>query len=247
MPELSARGPVLVHFFDFAQLNSVRALPYAIAWHGRYAPAGLATLAIHSPRFAFTADPQGLATAIARLGIRHPVADDSDHSIWRDYGVEGWPSLFLWGRGGALRWFHFGEGEYRATEEAIQEELRRGGFEGELPAPLEPLRPTDAPGALVAAPSQEVFPGGGAPTPWSPSAAEQALEVEYAAGGAFASIDGTGELAVSLDGGPSRPFAVDAPALYRLAEHPRHGRHRLLLEAAPGLRIWSVSFAPGLP
>ena len=30
--ELTAAGPVLVHFFDFAQLNSVRALPYVIAW-----------------------------------------------------------------------------------------------------------------------------------------------------------------------------------------------------------------------
>ena len=30
--ELTAAGPVLVHFFDFAQLNSVRALPYAIEW-----------------------------------------------------------------------------------------------------------------------------------------------------------------------------------------------------------------------
>ena len=40
LAELTAAGPVLVHFFDFAQLNSVRALPYAIAWDRRYRDAG---------------------------------------------------------------------------------------------------------------------------------------------------------------------------------------------------------------
>ncbi len=54
-PELAAllaTGPVLVHFFDFAQLNSVRALPYVIEWDRRYREAGLGTVGVHSPRFA---------------------------------------------------------------------------------------------------------------------------------------------------------------------------------------------------
>ena len=54
MAELTVAGPVLVHFFDYAQLNSVRALPYVIAWDRRYRDAGLTTLGIHSPRFKFT-------------------------------------------------------------------------------------------------------------------------------------------------------------------------------------------------
>src|SRR6266480_2696617 len=116
---LTARGPVLVHFLDFAQLNSVRALPYPIAWAERYREAGLTVLGIHSPRFPFTADEAALRTCLERLGVRHPVAADLDHAVWHDYGCEGWPSLFLWSRGGVLRWFHFGEGEYEATERAI--------------------------------------------------------------------------------------------------------------------------------
>ena len=55
MAELTAAGPVMVHFFDFAQLNSVRALPYAIAWDERYRDAGLTTVGVHTPRFGFTA------------------------------------------------------------------------------------------------------------------------------------------------------------------------------------------------
>jgi hypothetical protein len=101
---LTAAGAVLVHFFDFAQLNSVRALPYVRAWRDRYATHGLAVLGVHSPRYRFGAQRDVLAQGLARLGVEHPVADDSRYALWHDYGCRGWPSLYLWGRGGTLRW-----------------------------------------------------------------------------------------------------------------------------------------------
>jgi hypothetical protein len=247
MAELTAAGPVLVHFFDFAQLNSVRALPYAIAWDERYRDAGLATFGIHSPRFAFTAERKVLAAALERLGVRHPVADDSRYAAWHDYGCKGWPSLFLWGQGGALRWYHFGEGEYAATEEAIVEELEALDPRFEPPAALEPLRPSDAPGALVAPPSEELFPGGSTSEPWRRSGGTDTLELSYAAGGVHASVSGRGELRVTLDGGEGRGVEVEAPGLYDLAVHSRHERHELRLSASPGVELYSVSFSAGLP
>ena len=246
MERLTARGPLLVHFLDFAQLNSVRALPYAIAWAERYGDAGLAVVGVHSPRFAFTADARVIESGLGRLGVAHPVAADLDYAIWHDYGCEGWPSLFLWGRGGALRWFHFGEGSYEATERAIQEELRATNGAGSLPEPMTPLRPSDAPGALVIAPTEELLPGGSLGEAWSPSASEPVLEVDYAAGGAYATVDGKGELGVVLDG-EERSIAVETSGLYELADHPHHSEHRLQVEPGPDVRVWSVSFAPGVP
>jgi hypothetical protein len=245
--ELLASGPVLVHFFDFAHLNSRRALPYMLAWHKRYADVGLTVLGAHTPRFPFTSERGKLAAAIERLGIKYPVADDSGDELWQDYGCRGWPSLFLWGQEGTLRWFHFGEGDYAGTEEAIVEELRRRDPALELPAPLEPLRPEDAPGALVAPPSEELFPGGSVSEPWRASQATDPLEFEYAAGGAYASVDGSGELSVSLDGEPSTAIEVHAAGLYELASHPRHSEHRLRLELDGDLAVYSVSFAAALP
>jgi hypothetical protein len=246
LAELTAAGPVLVHFFDFAQLNSLRALPYVLAWGERYRDAGLATLGIHSPRFGFSAEGPVLGPALERLGVAHPVADDSRYAAWHDYGCKGWPSLFLWGQGGALRWAHFGEGEYEATERAIAAELAALDPGFDPPPPLDPLRPTDATGAMVVPPSEEVLPGGSLTEPWT-GGADGALELEYAAGGAHASIDGEGELRVTLDGGGPRPLAIEAPGLYDLTLHPRHERHALRLEAAAGLAIYSVSFSPALP
>ena len=247
MAELTARGPVLVHFFDFAQLNSVRALPYVIAWDARYRSAGLTTLGVHSPRFPFTSGRATLGPALGLLGVSHPVADDSRFDIWHDYGCKGWPSLFLWNQGGALGWFHFGEGEYAATEAAIVEGLAAAGSGFTAPAPLAPIRATDASGALVAPPSEEVFPGGAADRPWRPLGGGGPLELDYEAGGAHASTNGTGALRVSVDGRAVREIRVAAPGLVDLAVHPRHERHTLRLDADEGIEIYSVSFSAGIP
>jgi hypothetical protein len=247
MPALTASGPVLVHFLDFSQLNSVRTLPYLTEWDRRYREAGLTTIGVQAPRFPFGSDAAVVATELNRLGVEFPVAVDSAHELWHAYGCEGWPSLFLWSTGGALSWFHFGEGEYLATELAIQEELRELDALRSLPEPMEPLRASDAPNARVMPPTPEVFPGGSWEQPWVPAPGQSELTIDYAAATAAATVEGGGELWFEIDGGRRRSIAVDGPRLHTLAEHDRHEAHRLRLEASGDLRIWSVSFAAGLP
>ena len=124
---------------------------------------------MQAPRFPFGADPDNVAAGLRELGVEFPVAIDAERELWHAYGCEGWPSLFLWTTGGALSWFHFGEGEYLGTEEAIQEELRELDALRSLPEPMEPLRPSDSPGARVMPPTPELFPGGSWEQPWTPA------------------------------------------------------------------------------
>jgi hypothetical protein len=243
MPALTAAGPVLVHFFDFSQLNSVRTLPYLVEWDRRYCEMGLTTIGMQAPRFPFGSDPGQVSAGLDDLGVGFPVAVDAEHELWLAYGCEGWPSLFLWTTGGALSWFHFGEGEYLGTEMAIQEELRELDALRSLPEPMDPLRPSDPPGAKVMPPTPEFFPGGSWETPWT----DGALEIDYEAGGAYATVEGTGTLSVTIDGGDTYQLQIDGAAHYTLAEHERHETHHLKLVPSPGLRIWSVSFAAGIP
>jgi hypothetical protein len=248
MAALTAAGPVLIHFMDFAQLNSVRTLPYVVEWERRYRDTGLEVIGVQAPRFPFGSDPEAVRTGLARLEVDFPVAVDARRDLWHLYGCSGWPSLFIWGQGGALRWAHFGEGEYRATEEAIQEELRESDALQFLPATLDPIRPTDTPGAKVIPPSQEAFPGGEDwQHPWTANLDSDALTYDYSAGGAHVTAEGVGTLEYRLDRGEPRQFQVDGPALYTVAEHARHETHQLALHPEEDLQIWSVSFSAGLP
>ena len=247
MPALTAGGPALVHFLEVGQVNSVRSLPYLTEWSRRYRAAGLSVIGVQAPRFPFAAEPEAVAAALDEHGVEFPVAIDAEHRLWSAYGCEGWPSLFLWSLGGALAWVHFGEGEYRATEEAIQAELREIDALRELPQPMAPLRATDAPGAKVMPPTPELFPGGSWERPWVAGIDGEDLALDYQAGGAFATVEGVGEIEVEIDGHWHSVPAGPAPGLRTLAEHPGHEAHDLVLRAAEGVKIWSISFAAGVP
>jgi len=228
MPALTAGGPALVHFVEYAQLNSVRTLPYLVEWQRRYR------------------EPENVAAGLRDHGVEFPVAIDADHELWSAYGCEGWPSLFLWSLGGSLTWAHFGEGEYRATEEAIQAELREMDALQDLPEPMAPLRPTDGPGARVIPPTPEHFPGGSWERPWVAGEDGEDLALDYQAGGAYATVEGEGELQAEIDG-EWTTVPAGPPGLRTLAEHPAHEAHRLVLRPAPGTKVWSLSFAAGVP
>ena len=66
--------PVLVEFWDFCRVNSLRTLPYLKAWHERYAADGPAR---DRRPHARASRPRATRTrsraAVARLGIEHPV------------------------------------------------------------------------------------------------------------------------------------------------------------------------------
>jgi len=244
--KLTARGPVLVHFGCIGHAASVRTLPYAVAWHLRYAEAGLTVLGVNSPRFPVAREPGELAAALERIGVRFPVTADNEYTVWRAYGCEGWPSTFLWGQGGTLRWFQFGEGEYAATEGEIRALLPAGAREAGLPTPLSPLRPADAPGAKVIPPTAEILPGGDPERPLRASAGSAPIELGFEGAGVAVTAAGPGELAARLDGGDEQVVEVGAPGVYELAGYQRHGSHRLSLRASPGLEIYCLSFAPGV-
>jgi hypothetical protein len=244
MAEMTAGGPVLVHFFDFAQLNSVRTLPYVAEWANRYREHGLTVVGVQTPRLKFMGGDEALRRGVEGLGLGFPVALDSKRDLWLDYGCRGWPSLFLWAQGGALAWFHFGEGEYFATETAIQEELRSEDVTRVLPGPVEPLRATDRPGAVVLNPTAELFPA--TDRAWTAAEDGAGVDVDYEGGGAFITAEGEGTIEAQLDGEPLAPVVVDGAGLYAVAEHPVHERHRVGLTLPEGVALWSVSFAAGV-
>jgi len=240
---LTARGPLLVHFFEAGELSGIRTLPFVSGLHDRYRESGLSVLGVHSPRSDLARSDEALAGAVRRLELPFPVANDREHRIWHAYGCKGWPSTFLWGRGGTLRWVRFGEGAYHETEAEVRAELR-GGDGHDLPEPtLGPPVRSSGPG--LEKPSDEVFPGGSYDRPWTPSEPGEPLIVEYAGGGAWAALDGAGTVSVALDSEPTSDLHAAEPGLYELTSHDRHGLHEVRLDLDGEVRIWSLAFTPG--
>ena len=186
--------PVLVEFWDFCRVNSLRTLPYLKAWHERYAADGLRVIGVHTGAVPPSRDEAEIAAAVQRLGIEYPVVIDMELEIWDFYGNEGWPGRYLWDAKGALFSMHYGEGAYAETERAIQALL---GVERE---PLAPLRREDEPGAELPAQTEDQ-PGD--------------YVGPYEAGGAWAVLSGTGEVRVG-----DRRFEVAHPGAHPLVAHP---------------------------
>jgi thiol-disulfide isomerase/thioredoxin len=138
---------VLVTFWDYASVHCLRVLPYLRAWNERYAELGLTVIAVHSPEFPFAKDRERVIHAAAELDIPYAVALDPDFLAWQAFRNRFWPSTYLFDISGALRYFHFGEGDYEACEHAIQECLTEIHPEHAWPELLMPFRPEDRPGA----------------------------------------------------------------------------------------------------
>ena len=69
-----------------------------------------------------------MRAAIARTGIRYPVAQDNELATWNAWGNQYWPAEYLIDARGRVRHAHFGEGDYAGSERAIRTLLaERGG------------------------------------------------------------------------------------------------------------------------
>src|SRR5262245_60206497 len=124
----SLRGKVvLVNFWTYSCINSLRELPYIKAWAAKYKEAGLVVIGIHSPEFGFEKNPANVKNAVSDLKIVFPVPIDSDHSIWSAFRNQYWPADYFIDRKGRIRYHHFGEGEYEKSERVIQDLLRENG------------------------------------------------------------------------------------------------------------------------
>jgi AhpC/TSA family len=221
---------VLVEFWDFARINSLRTLPYLKEWHARYADAGLRVVGVHTPGYSFGRDRDTVARAVERLEIPYAVALDPGYELWRTYGNKGWPGRYLFDRTGRLTLIHYGEGEYDDTERAIGELL------GVDVDPVEPMRQEDAPGVLlepqtadIALPRDrdrlELVRDWTDGEDWIAAAdAGAAARFSYTAGAAYAALSGGGT----------------EPGLYELEEG--------VVEAeSPGLRLHGVQSTPVPP
>jgi thiol-disulfide isomerase/thioredoxin len=124
----SLRGNVvLVDFWTYTCINSLRPLPYVKAWAAKYKSDGLVVIGAHTPEFSFEKEQVNVQNAVNDLKISYPVAIDSNYAIWNAFSNDYWPAQYLIDANGRVRYRHFGEGDYVEIERAIKRLLREKG------------------------------------------------------------------------------------------------------------------------
>jgi hypothetical protein len=213
---------VLVEFWDFCRINSLRTLPYVKAWHERYEEHGLRVIGVHTGGYACSREPEAIERAVVQLDVKHPVVIDSELEVWDIYGNQGWPARYLWNPDQRLESMHYGEGAYEETELEIASLLGLEDIE-----PLACVRPEDAPGAILPAQSAD---------------AKGLYSGPYEAGAVHLICTGSGTL-----GAPEGEVAVDGCGCYTLVDHGRHTEGVLDVRVSGAVEVLATCFTPALP
>jgi thiol-disulfide isomerase/thioredoxin len=113
------RGKIVVlDFWTLCCINCIHTLPDLARLEKKY-PNQLVVIGVHCAKFDNERNSESIRKAILRYEISHPVINDAAMRIWRRYGVNSWPTLFLIDPEGYVVWGDTGEGLYDALDRMI--------------------------------------------------------------------------------------------------------------------------------
>jgi len=263
---------VLIDFWTYSCVNCLRTLPFVRAWDARYRSSGLAIVGVHSPEFAFEKEEANVRENVRRLSIHYPVALDSQLGTWTNWHNQYWPAKYLIDRRGHVRYYHFGEGEYDKTEQAIRQLLAEGRTR--LPARTHETDRTptgvQTPETYLGYERMQRYAGNDTMHPDRPYryrlprrlgmdelafggewtvewerivAGDQArLGLQFRADAVHLVLGGHGRVTVIVDGKALPSVRVDGDRLYTLARFPKSAEHLLELRFTPGLSAYAFTF-----
>ncbi|MGZ8783772.1 MAG: thioredoxin family protein, partial [Gaiellaceae bacterium] len=258
---------VLIDFWTYSCINCLRTLPYIREWDDRYRAAGLTVVGVHAPEFAFERVEANVRENVRELELRYPVALDNDFATWGAWSNQYWPAKYLIDREGHIRYFHFGEGDYAETENAVRTLLGDAPAASGLdePGAREQVTPESYLGferfdrnggdrIVAGKPHAYTFPRGLSDNElafggvWTVEGERAVaglgagLRLDYRARDVLLVLTGKGSVDVLVDGKPERTVEVSGDRLYTLVERPRSGDHLLELRFAPGVAAYALTF-----
>ncbi|GAA1797999.1 thioredoxin-like domain-containing protein [Luedemannella flava] len=158
------RGKIVVlDFWTFCCINCLHVLDELRPLEERYGDV-LVIIGVHSPKFEHEKDPAALAAAVERYGVAHPVLDDPELSMWRQYAAKAWPTLNVIDPEGYVVAAMAGEGHAEGLARLIDEliatheakgTLRRG--DGPYVPPADTSTTLRFPGKAIALPNRNLL------------------------------------------------------------------------------------------
>ncbi len=120
---------VLVAFWHAASATSANALA-DLAWLQFKFADGLSVIGMHTPKFDAQRDADFVAKAVNRLGVRFPVASDTDAITWQHYGIRAWPAVAVLDAQGRLAEVIAGDQQRDVLAERVARLLDEAGEQG---------------------------------------------------------------------------------------------------------------------
>ncbi len=157
------RGKVVVlDFWTYCCINCMHIIPDLKRLEKKYEKE-LVVIGVHSAKFTTEKVTENIRAAVLRYEIEHPVVNDPDMILWRQYGVRAWPTLILIDPAGKVIGHLSGEGIYEPFDERIGNLLKAFDARGLINrAPLAlRLERSSAPNSLLSFPGKVLADGTG--------------------------------------------------------------------------------------
>ncbi|RUL88094.1 thioredoxin-like domain-containing protein [Tautonia sociabilis] len=140
---------VLLDFWTYCCINCHHVIPDLEKLERKYANE-LVVIGVHSPKFEAERDTENIRKKVREYGIKHPVINDAEMTIWRRFGVRSWPTLAIIDARGNFRGSVAGEGHFERLDEFIGTLVAEHREKGELDETpfvvyAESDRPSDGP------------------------------------------------------------------------------------------------------
>lgn len=133
---------VLLDFWTYGCVNCMHILPDLKRLEEKYRDE-LVVIGVHSAKFTNEGQDDNIRRIIVRYEIEHPVANDANFAVWRQYGARAWPTQILIDPEGYVVGAASGEGHADGFDQAIAAVIHVFDEQGKMdrrPLPLAPER-----------------------------------------------------------------------------------------------------------
>lgn len=154
------RGKVVIlDFWTYGCINCMHVIPDLKRLEAKYGNK-LAVIGVHSPKFENEKNLDTLRNVVIRYDLAHPVVNDTNFTLWRQYGIQAWPTLVIVDPAGGIVGGVSGEGHYGVLDKHIGDLLNQ--FAAQINATPLPLAPekNQVSASLLAAPGKIAANGG---------------------------------------------------------------------------------------
>jgi sugar lactone lactonase YvrE/peroxiredoxin len=125
---------VILDFWTYCCINCMHVFPDLKYLETKYKDQPFVVVGVHSGKFDQEKDAQHIRNAVLRHNIEHPVAVDSDYTIWNAYGVHAWPTIVVIDPEGNIVGGLSGEGHRDALDQVVAKLLAEHKAKGTLAA-----------------------------------------------------------------------------------------------------------------